>query len=101
MRIFEKPLSRSLGFSKIPDRVAPDFFKSAMQVPAIIRKDRHRAHLQNDRPTNNHHSPTMETFRVVRFFPKNVRAQGRGFSKNRDRVTKDFRKSVIESRRIF
>jgi len=72
-----------------------------MQVPAIIRKDLHRPLPKNARPTNNHQGFLTETFQVVRFFPKNARVRGRGFSKNRDRVAKDFRKSVIESRRIF
>jgi len=88
-------------FRKSPIALLRIFLKSAMQVPAIIRKDLHRHIPKNARPTNNHHSPPMETCRVMWFFTRNVRAQGREFSKNRDRVTKDFRKSVIESRRIF
>jgi len=72
-----------------------------MQVPAIIGKDRHRAHLQNARPTNNHHGFPTGTYRVVRFFTENARTKRHGFSKNRDRVAEDFRKTVIELLRIF
>jgi len=72
-----------------------------MQVPAVIRKDRHRVHFQNARPLNNHHGFPMETGKVVRFFTKNTPARNRGFSKKRDRTAADFQKSLIGLLRIF
>ena len=72
-----------------------------MQVSAIIRKDRHRVHLQNTRPTNIHHSFPTVTCRVVQVFTKNSRVRSRGFSKNRDRVAPDFQKTSVPRLRIF
>jgi len=72
-----------------------------MLVPAIFRKDRHRILPKNTRPTNNHHGFPTETCRVVRFFLKNARVRGCGFSKNRDQIVRNFLKSLIELLRIF
>jgi len=72
-----------------------------MQVPAIIRKDRHHTLPQNALPTNNHHSIPTETCWIVRFFTENARVRIRGFSKIHDRVAEDFKKNVMGLRRIF
>jgi len=66
-------------FSKNRDCVAKDFLKSAMLVPAIIRKDPHRPLPKSTRPTNNHQGFPMKTCRVVRFFTENARVRIRGF----------------------